>query len=235
MNPSILIVDDDRFLLENLKSLLEGQGYSVRTAATSGEGLGEIGQKVPDLAILDVNLPDFDGVSLARKIRARWKFPIMMLTAKSGSIDKVVGLEVGADDYLTKPFDGVELVARVRALLRRATEYSSETASGEHRQVGELVIDESVREAFLGGQPLRLTYKEFALLSYLAANGGRVLSRQSLFEHNWGYDMEFGSNSLDVYIYRLRKKIERNPEKPVYLHTVRGYGYKLEHIPHDEH
>jgi DNA-binding response OmpR family regulator len=147
-----------------------------------------------------------------------------MLTAKSDSTSKVIGLEIGADDYLTKPFDPSELIARIRALLRRATEYGP--ISSEKLIVGELVIDLSARQV-ISKRPIELTLKEFELLAHLAKNLGRVVTRSALFEHSWGYDLSFDSNSLDVHIYRLRRKIEPDPSKPRYLHTVKGYGYKL--------
>jgi two-component system alkaline phosphatase synthesis response regulator PhoP len=151
-----------------------------------------------------------------------------MLTARSDSMDKVIGLEVGADDYLTKPFEPAELVARVRAHLRRATEYQPEVAAvAETTSVGDLVIDHQSRTARIGGDAIELTNKEFELLALLARNAGRVLTREALFESVWGYELDFNSNSLDVYMYRLRKKIEPDPDHPRYLHTLKGYGYRL--------
>jgi len=155
-----------------------------------------------------------------------------MLTARSEAMDKVIGLEVGADDYLTKPFDPSELIARVRAHLRRSREYVSNPPKEEERKsvFGGLIVDHQARDAVVDGRPVKLTKREFELLAHLAANAGRVVTRDSLFEHNWGFDIEFSSNSLDVHIYRLRKKIEADPDNPRYIHTLRGYGYKLEPV-----
>jgi len=154
-----------------------------------------------------------------------------MLTARSDSLDKIVGLEVGADDYMTKPFQPAELVARIRALLRRSTEYSSRPQTNEKIRIGDLLIDPDSRDAFMAGIPTGLTHKEFCLLHHLAENQGRVVLRDSLLEHNWSYGFMFNRNNLDVHIYRLRKKLEPDFDRPEYLHTVRGFGYKLEHMP----
>jgi len=183
------------------------------------------------MAVLDISLPDFDGITLCRRLRATHHFPILMLTARTDAMDKVIGLEVGADDYLTKPFDAAELVARVRAHLRRLREYGrpATPAAASERTVFEgLVVDHDIRDAIVDGRPAHLTKREFELLAHLAANAGRVVTRDSLFAHNWGFEIEFSSNSLDVHIYRLRKKIEADPDHPRYIHTLRGYGYKLE-------
>ncbi len=227
----LLLVDDDLFLLAGLKKLLTSEGYTVETAASAEEGLQGVMRSAPSLAILDVHLPDFDGITLCRRIRQNWKFPILLLTAKSDSTSKVIGLELGADDYLTKPFEPNELIARVRALLRRSGEYAH---SGEEKLfVGELVIDLSSRQV-IAEHPIELTLKEFELLAHLAKNAGRVVTRSALFEHSWGDDLSFDSNSLDVHIYRLRKKIEPEPSRPRYLHTVKGYGYRLAYVSPDK-
>jgi DNA-binding response OmpR family regulator len=227
----LLVVDDDRFLLENVARLLRTQGYAVDTAASGEEAIRALGTRVPDLVILDISLPDFDGITLCRRLRSTHRFPIIMLTARTDAMDKVIGLEVGADDYLTKPFEPSELIARVRAHLRRVGEYATAAPAAASRTViGGLVIDHDARDAFVDGQAAHLTKREFELLTHLATNVGRVVTRDSLFEHNWGFDIEFSSNSLDVHIYRLRKKIEPDLEHPRYIHTLRGYGYKLEAV-----
>lgn len=225
MNGRILLVDDDRFLLENVGRLLKGQGFEVRTASDGAEAVRAVEESLPDLAILDVGLPDTDGMSLCRRLREGYRFPIIMLTALGESGEKVQGLESGADDYLTKPFDPAELIARVRAHLRRVQEY---TVSGGTMTIGGLVVDPAGRIATVDGRSIDLTNKEFALLAHLAANAGKVVSREDLFSHSWGFDISFGSNSLDVYIYRLRRKLEAATDRPRYLHTIKGYGYKLE-------
>jgi len=223
----LLVVDDDRFLLDNVRRLLSGQGYEVSVAGSGEEALHMMGDESYDLLVLDIGLPDADGISVCRRIRAKWRLPVIMLTARTDAMDKVIGLEVGADDYLTKPFEPMELVARVRAQLRRVTEYQADARESERIQVGDLIVDFEKREAFVGENAVGLTTKEFDILAYLAKNAGRVLNRDLLFEQVWGYDSEFSSNSLDVFLYRLRQKIELDSSAPRYLHTVRGYGYML--------
>lgn len=226
MSARILAVDDDRFLLENVARLLQLNGFEVDTASSGDEALRSLAVHLPDLALLDVSLPDFDGITLCRRIRTSHRFPIIMLTARSESLDKVIGLEVGADDYLTKPFEPAELIARVRAQLRRSMEYAG-ASERDHIKIQDLEIDFGSRQARVSGRVIELTKREYELLAHLARNAGRVISRESLFERNWGFDIEFSSNSLDVHIYRLRKKIEPDPDRPTYVQTVRGYGYRL--------
>lgn len=227
MSSKILVVDDDRFLLENLRKLLSREGYDTEGATSGEEGLNLLSQSSFDLVVLDVGLPGIDGITTCRRLRARWHTPVIMLTARSDSMDKVIGLEVGADDYLTKPFDGHELVARVRAQLRRCNEYQSEQPVEDNLIVGDLTIDYERRDVLVKGAPVELTNREFELVSYLAKNLNRAVSREVLFERVWGYELDFNSNSLDVYMYRIRKRIEADPNKPKYLQTMRGYGYKL--------
>jgi DNA-binding response OmpR family regulator len=228
MPAKLLLVDDDRFLLDGTSRLLRAQGYDVETAECGAKALQSLEGRVPDLMVLDVSLPDFDGITLCRRIRTTHRFPILMLTARSDPMDKVIGLEVGADDYITKPFEASELVARVRAQLRRAQEYDAERVKSTV-QIGQLVVDREAREVTFDAKRVELTNREFELLNHLASNLGRVLSKDSLFQHNWGFEIEFSSNSLEVHIYRLRKKIEPNPDHPQYIHTIKGYGYKLEY------
>lgn len=228
MPEKLLVVDDDRYLLENLRRLLQREGYSVTTAISGEEALASIASEVCDLMILDLNLPGADGLSTCRRLRGKHNFPVIMLTARSDAMDKVIGLEVGADDYLTKPFEPVELVARVRAHLRRSRGYQpAEDRHEANIPVGDLLIDFKKRDVFCAGAPVGLTTREFELVSHLGRNLGRVVSRESLFERVWGYDIDFNSNSLEVYIYRVRKKLESDPNAPHYLKTVRGYGYCL--------
>lgn len=225
MKPQLLLADDDRFLLENVGRLLEAEGFEVQTVASGEEALLAVENEVPALAILDVGLPDMEGFELCERLRGRYRFPIIMLTARDETADKIQGLDKGADDYLTKPFEPGELVARVKAHLRRSKDYSEAAAV---IQIGDLTIDRNSRIVTVGDRRIDLTNKEFALLAHLAENRGKVLSREKLFSHSWGFDIEFGSNSLDVYVYRLRKKLERSPDRPRYLHTIKGYGYKLD-------
>ena len=225
----ILVVEDDRFLAEKLSLLLGREGYSVTHHVTGEDGLVALESTNFDLVVLDVGLPGRDGLSTCRALRAKWSMPVIMLTARTDAMDKVIGLEVGADDYLTKPFEPSELVARVRAHLRRRLEYSSQPKpqSSESIIIGDITIDFDQRDATRDGERCKLNTREFELVAYLAKNANRALSREAIFEEIWGYEMDFNSNSLEVYVYRVRKKIELDPNNPDYLHTVRGYGYKI--------
>lgn len=224
----LLVVDDDAFLRENLKRLLEQYQYEVVSVASGADALRALSEAPFQLVILDLGLPDIDGFDLCRHIRQQWLTPILMLTARTDLMDKVIGLELGADDYLTKPFEPKELLARVRALLRRVYEYPTreENTKGV-REFGEIVIDFDRRQVLVRGKVVSLTKREYDLLVYLAQNAHRVIPRERLFEQVWGYSIEFSSNTLDVYMYRLRKKIELDPNKPKYLHTHRNFGYEF--------
>jgi len=228
LNARVLIVDDDPFLLQSLERLLSGEGYSVRSASSGEEALSILTDEQADLVILDLGLPGIDGITTCRRLRMRWHIPVLMLTARSDSMDKVVGLEVGADDYLTKPFEPSEFVARVRAQLRRQQEYVLSKAPARPLQLGRIEINFERRCVSVAGEPVELTNHEYEIVSYLAENLGRPVSRESLFEAVWGYEMDFNSNSLDVLIYRIRKKLEASPDKPRHLITLRGFGYKLQ-------
>jgi DNA-binding response OmpR family regulator len=222
----ILIIEDDPFLLSSLTQLLEANNFVVRGAANAKDGFASIAELNPALLILDLGLPDEDGVSLCRRIRTKWTFPILMLTSRSDLMDKIIGLEVGADDYITKPFESRELLARIRACLRRTSEYKIDESDGDIVRSGSLVLDMKQRSTMVGDQKVVLTALEFRLLHYFVVNAGRVLEREQLFESVWGYDDEFNSNSLDVFVYRLRTKIERASGKKA-IHTVRGFGYRF--------
>jgi DNA-binding response OmpR family regulator len=222
----ILIIEDDPFLLSSVTQLLEANSFEVRGASNAKDGFASIAEKNPSLLILDLGLPDEDGVSLCRRIRTKWTFPILMLTSRSDLLDKIIGLEVGADDYITKPFESRELLARIRACLRRTSEYKVDEAKGEIVSSGPLVLDMKQRSTTVSDQKIVLTALEFRLLHYFVVNAGRVLEREQLFESVWGYDDEFNSNSLDVFVYRLRTKIERASGKKA-IHTVRGFGYRF--------
>jgi DNA-binding response OmpR family regulator len=223
----LLLVDDDRFVLQSLQKLLGAEGYYCQGAVNGEEARRALAGDPFDLVVLDVGLPDSDGFTLCRQIRARHRMPILVLTARDGSADKVVGLEVGADDYLTKPFDPRELVARIRAQLRRATEYSQPPEKANQLRFGELVIDLDRRDALCGGQPAGLTNREFELLHFLARHRDKALSAEWIFESVWGYDADLGLKTLAVYVNRLRRKIEPDPANPRHLLNVRGFGYKL--------
>ena len=225
-NPArtVLVVDDEPTLVAALKYNLEREGYRVLTAADGGAALDVARSRRPDLLVLDLMLPVMDGLEVCRALRREMSVPILMLTAKGEEIDKVVGLEIGADDYVTKPFGMRELLARVRALLRRA----EPTAETEVLATGDLEIDLKRREARRDGRPLELKPKELELLLYFVRNRGRAFTREQLLRDVWGYDFLGDSRTVDVHIRWLRQKIEAEPAKPVRLITVRGVGYRFE-------
>ena len=224
--PLILAVDDDPFLLKQISGLLQGSGFSTEALNTGEKELLFLRSNSPDLVIVDLGLPDFDGTTLARLIRAQSPVPILMLTARASAADKVLGFEVGADDYLTKPFEPSELVARVRALLRRAKPQEITDAATEKHMLGNLSLDQASRRVVVGEGGLNLTSREFDLLLYFFKNRDRALSREQIFEQVWGYDIEFSSNILDVIVYRLRNKISVNGG-PDAIKTIRGFGYSF--------
>ena len=221
---TVLVVDDEPTLVAALKYNLEREGYRVLTAADGGAALDVARSRRPDLLVLDLMLPVMDGLEVCRALRREMSVPILMLTAKGEEIDKVVGLEIGADDYVTKPFGMRELLARVRALLRRA----EPTAETEVLATGDLEIDLKRREARRDGRPLELKPKELELLLYFVSNRGRAFTREQLLRDVWGYDFLGDSRTVDVHIRWLRQKIEAEPAKPVRLITVRGVGYRFE-------
>lgn len=198
------------------------------TAADGVQALEIARSQRPDLIVLDIMLPELNGLDVCRILRKDMTVPILMLTAKGEEIDKLVGLEIGADDYMTKPFSMRELLARIRAMLRRAKMTVSKSPEEATVNIGNLAIDTPRRRATLGSMALDLTQKEFDLLAFLARNRGLVFSREQLLEKVWGYDYAGGTRTVDVHIRWLREKIETNPAKPERLITVRGVGYKLE-------
>ena len=228
----ILIVEDDRTLLDVLKYNLAKDGYEVVGAVDGIQALELARSEKPDLIILDIMLPKLGGFEVCRVLRKEMTVPILMLTAKVDEIDKVVGLEIGADDYMTKPFSLRELVARIRAMLRRAEMLKQETLSKETIspaiKIADLTIDFARHQAFLGGSVLPLSPKEFELLAFLARNRGRAFTRDYLLEKVWGYDYTGDTRTIDVHVRWLRQKIEADPPHPQRLLTVRGLGYKLE-------
>src|SRR5579871_1326982 len=227
MSGKLLLVDDDRFVLNPLARLLGLHGYHCTMAVTGAEALRALETDAFDLLLLDIGLPDMDGISVCRRVRAKYNLPIMMLTARDTSSDKIIGLEVGADDYITKPYEPHEILARVRAHLRRSREYDADSTVNNKIKIGSLVLDLDLHDAVIDGQPAHLTTREFELLHLLARNRDRALARDWIFEEVWGYDAELGVKALAVCMRRLRCKIEADPDRPRYLHTVRGYGYKL--------
>ena len=221
---SILIVEDDETLLETLAYNLDREGYTVATAADGPAGLELARSQKPDLVVLDVMLPDLDGLSVCRILRREMDVPIILLTARSSEVDKIIGLDSGADDYITKPFALGEFLARVRAALRR----KPKPATPDRLEGGDLSVDLVGRKAYKGKAELNLSHKEFDLLAELMRNEGLVLSRDLLLTKVWGYDYIGESRTVDVHVRWLREKIEDNPSKPKRITTVRSVGYRFE-------
>lgn len=224
----ILIIEDDRDIVELVRYNLANEGFEVNAVADGLAGLASLRKSTPDVVILDLMLPKMPGLEVCKEIRrdpALNRLPILMLTARGEEADRVIGLEIGADDYVTKPFSPRELAARVKALLRRA-----EPADEVERaiEVGRLSIDPSSYRVTRAGKPLTLSTLEFRLIYYLAARPNRVFTRDQLLDAVWGTDRFVTPRSVDVYIRRLREKIEADPENPVHLKTVRGAGYLFE-------
>ena len=225
----ILIVEDDQNLLATLKYNLLKESYDVITAVDGTQAVETARSNKPELIILDVMLPKLSGFEVCRILRKETTVPILMLTAKTEEVDKIVGLEIGADDYMTKPFSMRELMARVRAMLRRADTSKLKPASEQkYLRVGDLEIDIGRHQASYIGAPLDLTPKEYDLLVFLTRNKGLVFSREQLLDKVWGYDYAGDTRTVDVHIRWLRQKIESDPAHPRNLLTVRGAGYKLE-------
>jgi len=224
----ILVVEDDQNLLDVLEYNLKQEGYEVFKAADGVQALEAARSSNPDLVILDVMLPKMSGFEVCRILRKETTVPILMLTAKIDEVDKIVGLEIGADDYMTKPFSMRELLARVRAMLRRTKMVEKPLRKDTFYRVGNLEINTGRRQVTLNGKLLGLAPKEFELLAFLAENKGLVFSREQLLEKIWGYDYVGNTRTVDVHVRWLRQKIEAMPGKPKRLITVRGSGYKLE-------
>lgn len=224
----ILVVDDEPSLVKGLKLSLELEGYEVLTAADGRQALEVFDHGRPDLVVLDLMLPELDGLSVCRRLREHASTPVIMLTAKADDVDKVVGLEVGADDYLTKPFNTRELLARIRAILRRVQLERQAAGMGQERllRIGDLEIDVPRRRVRRGGSAvLDLTPTEFDLLACLAARPGRVFGRDELLRTVWGYEYIGDDRTVDVHVRRLREKIEPDPSRPAYVMTSWGKGY----------
>lgn len=235
MTEKILVVEDELTLQETLAYNLKRQGYDVETTGDGPSALTAARQSHPDLILLDIMLPGLDGFEVCRILRQEMNTPILMLTARDDEIDRVVGLEVGADDYLTKPFSMRELMARVKALLRRVRLIREEIETPAATPVaiqalefGNLVIDIERREVRFEGQPLAFKPKEYELLLYFAQNRGKVLSRDHILESVWSWDFTGDSRTVDVHVRWLREKIEHDPAEPHRIITVRGAGYRFE-------
>ncbi|MCY3576897.1 MAG: response regulator transcription factor [bacterium] len=229
MNASarVLIVEDEESFVEALTVGLTREGFTVNVARDGKEALDFFNAYSPDIVLLDVMLPLVSGVDVCRQIRARSQVPIIMVTAKGEEIDAVVGLEVGADDYVTKPYRLRELISRMRSLLRRSRwTAESETFRGDVVEVGDVAVDAERHEVFVRGQQIELPLKEFDLLEMLLTNAGRVLTRDALIDQVWGSDYVGDTKTLDVHVKRLRSKIEDDPSKPRRIVTIRGMGYK---------
>jgi len=223
----VLVVEDEEAISDPLAYLLRQEGFEVAVAATGPDGLAEFDRGGADIVLLDLMLPGLPGTEVCRVLRTRSSVPVIMLTARDSEIDKVVGLELGADDYVTKPFSSRELVARVRAVLRRRGEPSEDTSAGA-LQAGPVRMDVERHVVTVDGEAVPLPLKEFELLELLLRNAGRVLTRGQLIDRVWGSDYVGDTKTLDVHVKRLRAKIEPDPGNPVHLVTVRGLGYKLE-------
>ncbi|TML89430.1 MAG: response regulator transcription factor [Actinobacteria bacterium] len=219
---TVLVVEDEASIASFVSAYLKNAGYGVRTAATGGEALRQVAAEKPALVVLDLMLPDIDGIEVCKRIRQESDLPILMLTAREEDVDKIIGLEVGADDYLTKPFNPRELVARVRSILRRAT---PERAARESAQLkhGDLVVDAGRREVKVGEQEIQLAPKEFDLLWELLDHRGLVLTRDQLLERVWGYTFAGDTRTVDVHVRQLRRKL--GDASPIV--TVWGVGYKV--------
>jgi len=225
---SVLVVEDEESFVEALVVGLRREGFLVNVARNGAEAVAQFDKLRPDLILLDLWLPKKSGIDVCREIRTRSKVPIIMVTAKSSEIDTVVGLEVGADDYVTKPFRLRELVARMRAVLRRAPSGSAAAESSESLEYDGLVLDAEKHEVHLRDTLVPLPLKEFELLQLLMANAGRVLTRETLIDRIWGPNYVGDTKTLDVHIKRLRSKVEDDPSRPSRITTVRGLGYKFE-------
>jgi DNA-binding response OmpR family regulator len=221
---TVLVVDDEEIVRDVVIRYLKHDGHRTLEAATGGEALELLEREQPSLVVLDVMLPGHDGLEICRWIRERSDVPIIMLTARGEEADRIVGLELGADDYVTKPFSPRELAVRVRNLLRRST---TQPELGASTEFGDVELDAAAREVRKGGERLRLTLKEFDLLWFLAAHPHRVFSRDQLMERVWGYTSSLDTGTVTVHIRRLREKIEADPSRPRLLETVWGVGYRF--------
>jgi len=231
----VLIVDDEQSILKLLSFNLEKEGYTVDTAIDGQEGYDMATTNAYDFIILDLMLPKKDGMDVCRELRQeKVETPILMLTAKDDELDTIIGLELGADDYMTKPFSPREVLARMKAIFRRSNGSESDTQEKEGQttegviEIGEIAIFPEKYEVFVRGESIELTPKEFELLLYMAKRKKRILSREQLLNAIWNYDYTGGTRIVDVHISHLREKIEEDTKKPVYIRTARGFGYKIE-------
>jgi len=222
----ILVVEDEESFREGLQYMLSREGFEVVLASDGAQGMAEFDKSAPDLVLLDWMLPEFSGIEVCKYIRTKSSIPVIMLTAKDTEVDKVVGLELGADDYVTKPFSTAELLARIRAVLRRGGDVEVPNASVI--EIGAIRIDLDRHTISVNAEEISMPLKEFELLEYLMRNSGRVLTRGQLMDRVWGSNYHGDGKTLDVHIKRIRSKIEPDPASPIYLTTVRGLGYRFE-------
>ena len=225
---SVLIVEDEESLADPLAFLLRKEGFEATVVADGPSALAEFDRAGADIVLLDLMLPGMSGTDVCKQLRARSSVPVIMVTARDSEIDKVVGLELGADDYVTKPYSARELIARIRAVLRRGGEADDPGLYDGVLEAGPVRMDVERHVVSVNGEPITLPLKEFDLLEYLMRNSGRVLTRGQLIDRVWGADYVGDTKTLDVHVKRLRSKIEADPANPVHLVTVRGLGYKLE-------
>jgi two-component system response regulator RegX3 len=223
----ILIIEDEISFSEALSFLLEKEGFQTEVAETGKAGIAAFNKSTFDLVLLDLMIPEISGIDVCRTIRTTSQIPIIMLTAKDSEVDKVVGLELGADDYVTKPYSSRELIARIRAVLRRG-DFMDANDDGSAIEVGPVRMDTDRHIISVNGEQIALPLKEFELLEFLMRNAGRVLTRMQLIDRVWGSDYVGDTKTLDVHIKRLRAKIETDPANPEFIQTVRGMGYKME-------
>ncbi|HLS76520.1 MAG TPA: response regulator transcription factor [Nocardia sp.] len=224
----VLIVEDEESLADPLAFLLRKEGFEVTVAGDGPSALAEFDRSGADIVLLDLMLPGMSGTDVCKQLRSRGGVPVIMVTARDSEIDKVVGLELGADDYVTKPYSSRELIARIRAVLRRGSGEEPDANENGVLEAGPVRMDVDRHTVLVNGNPVTLPLKEFDLLEYLLRNSGRVLTRGQLIDRVWGADYVGDTKTLDVHVKRLRSKIEADPAKPEHLVTVRGLGYKLE-------
>ncbi|WDM24097.1 response regulator transcription factor [Paenibacillus polymyxa] len=228
-NGTILLVDDEPEIIKLMQIYLENEGYRLLMARDGLEALEQVSRESIDVMVLDVMMPNMDGVEACMKIRETEHFPIIMLSAKGQDMDKITGLSVGADDYVTKPFSPLELVARIKSQLRRVRKYTHSSPVLEHEIIlDELSINSATHEVTLAGESIKLTPREFAIVELLARNRGQVLSMEQIYEKVWKEQYLESNNTLMVHVRKIREKIEADPRKPKYLKTVWGIGYKME-------
>ena len=222
----VLVIEDEESFRDALQFMLSREGFDVVLAADGAEGIKQFDAKNPDIVLLDLMLPEVSGTEVCKNIRTKSNTPVIMLTAKDTEIDKVLGLELGADDYVTKPFSTRELLARIKAVLRRGSDLDLESVGAV--EGGPIRMDVDRHALTVNGEPVSMPLKEFELLEFLMRNSGRVLTRGQLMDRIWGSDYVGDGKTLDVHVKRIRSKIEPDPANPVYLTTVRGLGYRFE-------